>query len=48
MTQQDENINIFSNVENLELYSDNYPFRLSLKISNFENDADYKRFIGNC
>jgi hypothetical protein len=48
MTKQDENINIFSNVENLELYSDHYPFRLSLKISNFENDADYKRFISNC
>lgn len=48
MTQTDENINIFSNVQNLELYSDSYPFRLSLEISNFENDAEYKKFIGNC
>jgi len=39
---------IKSNVENLELYSDAYPFRLSLKIKNFENEAEYKKFIKNC
>lgn len=51
-----ENLNIFdeaeanvkSNVENLELYSDNYPFSLSLRISNFENEAEYKKFLRNC
>lgn len=37
-----------SNVENLELYSDSYPFRLSLRIKNFENEAEYKKFIKNC
>lgn len=37
-----------TNVENLELYSDNYPFRLSLRIKNFENESDYKKFIKNC
>lgn len=39
---------IQSNVEGLELYSDNYPFRLSLRIKNFENESEYKRFIKNC
>jgi len=39
---------IKSNVENLELYSDNYPFRLSLRIRNFENETEYKKFLTNC
>ncbi len=38
---------IKSNVEKLELYSDNYPFNLSLRISNFENETDYVKFIRN-
>lgn len=37
-----------SNVQNLELFSDNYPFRLSLRIKNFENETSYKKFIRNC
>jgi hypothetical protein len=37
-----------SNVEKLELYSDDIPFSLSLRIRNFENEADYKKFIRNC
>lgn len=43
-----ENVNINSNVESLELYSDTYPFRLSLRIRNFENESNYKKFIKNC
>jgi len=43
-----EEINIDSNIENLELYSENYPFRLPLRISNFENEAEYKKFIKSC
>lgn len=39
---------IKSNVENLELYSDNYPFNLSLRIQNFESETDYNKFIKNC
>ncbi len=39
--------NIKSNVESLELYSDAFPFRLGLKIRNFENEAEYKRFLKN-
>lgn len=39
---------IKSNVESLELYSDNYPFSLSLRIKNFENESSYKKFIKNC
>lgn len=40
--------NVKSNVENLELFSDNYPFRLSLRIRNFENETAYKKFVRNC
>ena len=36
-----------SNVENLELFSDNFPFRLSLRIRNFENETAYKKFVRN-
>lgn len=43
-----DKIKVESNIENLELYSDNYPFRLPLRIDNFENEADYKRFIKSC
>lgn len=39
---------IKSNIENLELYSDSYPFRLSLKIKTFMSEVDYKKFIRNC
>lgn len=37
-----------SNVEGLELYSDNYPFRLSLRIRNFERETDFKKFLKSC
>lgn len=40
--------NIKSNVDGLELYSDNYPFRLPLRIKNFENETEFKKFIRNC
>ena len=39
---------IQSNVKNLELFSENYPFRLALRIRNFENETNYKKFIRNC
>jgi hypothetical protein len=39
---------IKSNVENLELYSDTYPFSLSLKINTFHSESDYKKFVRNC
>lgn len=39
---------IKSNVSGLELYSDLHPFRLALRIRNFENEASYKKFIKNC
>jgi hypothetical protein len=40
-----EEIEVKSNVEELQLYSDNYPFSLSLRIRNFENESEYKKFI---
>lgn len=44
----EEEIEVKSNVERLEMYSDNYPFNLSLRIRSFENEADYNKFIKNC
>jgi len=43
-----DDVTVVSNVEDLELYSDNYPFRLSLRMKNFENESSYKKFVGNC
>lgn len=50
LVQSDENeeCEIKSNVESLEIYSDRHPFSLSLRISNFENEAEYKKFVKNC
>jgi len=39
---------IKSNISGLELYSDTHPFRLPLRITNFENEASYKKFVKNC
>lgn len=39
---------IDSNIEKLEIYSDRHPFSLPLRISNFENEATYKKFVKNC
>ena len=44
----EKEIDIKSNVHNLELYSDNYPFRLTLRIRNFESETEYVKFIKNC
>jgi hypothetical protein len=38
---------IKSNVESLELYGDNYPFSLALKVNNFQSESEYKKFIRN-
>lgn len=43
-----ESETIKSNVENLELYSDTYPFSLALKVNNFQSESEYKKFIRNC
>jgi hypothetical protein len=37
-----------SNVEHLVLYSENYPLTLPLRVTNFENEAHFKKFIKNC
>ena len=37
-----------SNIEHLELYSENYPLTLPLRINNFENEAHFKKFVKNC
>jgi len=45
---KEEESEIKSNTETLEIYSDRHPFSLSLRISNFENEATYKKFVRNC
>lgn len=39
---------IKSDEENSELYSDNYPFRLPLRIKSFENEIEFMKFAKNC
>ena len=48
MEEDVQNNEIKSNVERLELYSDNYPFNLSLRVKTFESEAEYNKFIKNC
>lgn len=48
MEEDIQNNEIKSNVERLELYSDNYPFNLSLRVQTFVNEAEYNKFIKNC
>jgi len=40
-------ITVDSDIKNLELYSDKYPFRLAMRISRFENEASFNKFIRN-
>ena len=42
-----EETNVKSNIEKLELYSDEHPFNLSLRISRFENETDFNKFVKN-
>lgn len=41
-------VKILSNNENLELYSDDYPYNLSMRISGFDDEKLYFKFIKNC
>jgi hypothetical protein len=34
--------------ENQELFSEDSPFRLALRVKNFENETQYKKFLKNC
>jgi len=44
----ESNYDVKSDVEGLELYSDNYPFRLPLNTKSFENEGEFTRFVRNC
>ena len=37
-----------ADVKGLELYSDDHPFRLPLRVKNFEDTSAYNKFIKNC
>jgi hypothetical protein len=43
-----EQVKIESNADTLQIYSERHPFSLSLRISNFENEGEYKKFVKNC
>lgn len=47
VTQELNTSEVKSNVEKLELYSDSYPFNLSLRVSNFDDESQYSKFIKN-
>jgi len=42
------NTEILSNKENLELYSEDYPYNLSMRITGFDDEKLYFKFIKNC
>jgi len=44
----DEDIEIHADIEGLELYSEQYPFRLPLKIRDFDSEQEFKKFIRSC
>jgi hypothetical protein len=46
--ETDQQTTIESNIEHLELYSDDYPLTLPLRIGNLENEAHFKKFARNC
>ena len=48
LSKLEDDVEVNAKVDGLELYSDQYPFRLPLRISNFENEAEYVKFIRNC
>jgi hypothetical protein len=39
---------VSSDEENMELYSNEYPFTLPLRIRNFENEAELTKYVKNC
>jgi len=47
-SSENEEVSIKSNEDEMELYSDAYPFSLPLRISDFANDSEYGKFIKNC
>jgi hypothetical protein len=47
MEDEKDGSEIKSNVENLSLYNPNYPFNLSLRVRNFENEKEYLKFAKN-
>jgi hypothetical protein len=48
LTEEQLKTEINSNVERLELYSENYPFNLSLRIKEFPDDKSLIRFVKSC
>jgi hypothetical protein len=48
MNEQISDNVILSNIDKLELYSDDYPFSISLKINSFENEKELFKFTKSC
>jgi len=47
LIEESSDVEVKSNVENLELYSDAYPFSLSMRIKDFPNEKSMTKFIKN-
>jgi hypothetical protein len=48
ITEQPEQNTVEADTERFELYSQDYPLTLPLRIGNFENEAHFKKFVKNC
>lgn len=48
ITENPRDFQIHSDVKNLELYTEDYPFKLSLRIKNFTDESSYVKFVRNC
>lgn len=48
LSDDEPETSVDSNIEHLELYSENYPLTLPLRITNFENEAHFAKFVKNC
>ena len=48
MEDNETEATVKADVEGLELFSETHPFRLPLRIKNFDDDSAYKKFIKNC
>lgn len=48
MSDEETTQTVEANIEHMELFSEDYPITLPLRISNFENEAQFKKFVKNC
>ena len=45
LSEIEQEVAIQCDSENLEMYADNHPFRLALRIKTFESESEFNKFI---